>query len=74
MHICVTQPQWVKNSHGKAKDFHKDVYKEPTGCMFIHHQVSNISHTLAGYKIVDHSDVVAAPPVGTAPTTSSFST
>ena len=36
-------------------------------------QVSNISCTLAGYKIVDHSDVVGALPVGTAPTTSSFS-
>ena len=37
-------------------------------------QVSNISGTLAGYKIVDHSDVVGASPVGAAPTTSSFST
>ena len=37
-------------------------------------QVSNIRHTLAGYKIVDHSDVVGASPVGAAPTTSSFST
>ena len=27
-----------------------------------------------GNKIVDHSDVVGASPVGTAPTTSSFST
>ena len=34
---------------------------------------SNISHTLVGNKIVDHSDVVGAAPVGTAPTTSSFS-
>ena len=37
-------------------------------------QVSNISRTLAGYKIVDHSDEVGASPVGAAPTTSSFST
>ena len=37
-------------------------------------QVSNIRRTLAGNKIVDHSDVVGASPVGTAPTTSSFST
>ena len=37
-------------------------------------QVSNISRTLAGFKIVDHSDVVGASPVGVAPTTSSFST
>ena len=31
-------------------------------------------HTLVGNWIVDHSDVVGAPPVGAAPTTSSFST
>ena len=37
-------------------------------------QVSNIKHTLVGNKIVDHSDVVGASPVGAAPTTSSFST
>ena len=36
-------------------------------------QTSNISHTL-GNKIVDHSDVVGASPVGAAPTTFSFST
>ena len=39
----------------------------------LYHQVSNISCTLIGNKIVDHSDVVGASPVGTAPTTS-FST
>ena len=37
-------------------------------------QTSNISRTLLGNKIVDHSDVVGASPVGAAPTTSSFST
>ena len=37
-------------------------------------QVSNISHTLVGNKIVDHSDVVGASPVVAAPATSSFST
>ena len=35
-------------------------------------QVSNISCTLVGNKIVDHSEVVGASPVGAAPTTSSF--
>ena len=39
-----------------------------------YHQVSNISRTLVGNKIVDQSDVVGASPVGAAPTTSSFST
>ena len=37
-------------------------------------KTSNISHSLVGNKIVDHSDVVGASPVGAAPTTSSFST
>ena len=33
-------------------------------------QVANISRTLVGNEIVDHSDVVGASPVGGAPTTS----
>ena len=37
-------------------------------------QVSSIRRTIVGNKIVDHSDVVGASPVGAAPTTSSFST
>ena len=42
-------------------------------CVFHkHRKTSNISHTLVGNKIVDHSDVVGASPVGAAPTTSSF--
>ena len=40
----------------------------------MYRKVSNIRHTLAGNEIVDHSDVVEAPPVGAAPTTSSFPT
>ena len=39
-----------------------------------YHQTSKISRTLVGNKLVDHSDVVGAAPVGTTPTTSSFST
>ena len=38
-----------------------------------YHKVSNIRLTLVGNKVVDHSDVVGALPVGAAPTTSSFS-
>ena len=37
-------------------------------------QVSNMRRTLEDNKIVNHSDVVGASPVGAAPTTSSFST
>ena len=40
----------------------------------VYRQVSNIRRTLEGNKIVDHSDVVGASPIGAAPTTSSFST
>ena len=36
-------------------------------------KTSNIRRTSVGNKIVDHSDVVWASPVGAAPTTSSFS-
>ena len=37
-------------------------------------QTSNISHTLVGNKIVDHSDAVGAWPIGAAPTASSLLT
>ena len=37
-------------------------------------QVSNISRTLVGNRIVDRSDVVGASPVGAAPITSEWST
>ena len=39
-----------------------------------YHKTSNISRTLVCNKIVDHSDVVGALPVGAAPTTSSYFT
>ena len=44
------------------------------GQILKYRQVSNIRRPLVGNKIVDHSDVVGASPVGAAPTTSSFST
>ena len=50
----------------------------PTRCcnlqQWIYRQVSNIRRTLIGNKIVDNSDVVGAPPVGAAATTSSLLT
>ena len=39
-----------------------------------HCKIFNISNTLVGNEIVDHSDVVGASPAGAAPTTSSFLT
>ena len=41
---------------------------------YYYRQVSNIRGTLVDNKIVDHSDVVGASPVGAAPTTSEWST
>ena len=39
-----------------------------------YHQTCNIRHIFIGNRLANHSDVVAASPVGAAPTTSSFST
>ena len=53
------------------------LYPDWNGCEATvdnYRQVSNTRRTLVGNKIVDHSDVVGASPVGAAPTTSSFST
>ena len=58
------------------------IYTKGAGCRFLktktaivdYRKTSNIIRTLVGNKIVDHSDVVGASPVGAAPTTSSFST
>ena len=41
---------------------------------YAYRKISNIRRTWVGNKIVDHSDVVEASPIGAAPTTSSFST
>ena len=49
-------------------------FESPTQLNWQCSQVSNISGTLVSNKIVDHSDVVGASPVGAAPTTSSFAT
>ena len=41
---------------------------------YMYRKISNVSRTLVGNKIVDHSDVVGSSPAGAAPTTSPFST
>ena len=38
---------------------------------YTYYQTSNISHTIEGNRIVDHSDVVGALPIRAAPITSS---
>ena len=52
----------IRNTNAYQK-FYKTIYRK----------ISRYKRTL-GNKIVDHSDVVGASPVGAAPTTSSFST
>ena len=42
--------------------------------LYIYRKASNYRRTLVRNKIVAHSDVVEASPVGAAPTTSSLST
>ena len=49
-----------------------DIFRPHQNCTY--RKTSNIRRTLVANKIVDHSDVVGASPVGAAPTTSSFST
>ena len=66
-YICVTKP-WIKH-HTEAAG-----YKQESTVQIKYSKTSNIRRTLVGNKIVDHSDVVGASPVGAAPTTSSFST
>ena len=51
-----------------------EFWKEAGLCNLIYRKTSNIRRTLVGNKIVNHSDVVGASPVGAAPTTSSFLT
>ena len=52
----------------KGADASKDI------SYYHYRKTSNTRCTLVGDKIVDHSDIVGASPVGAAPTTSSFST
>ena len=51
-----------------------NIFQKRLWTLFCYRQVSNISGTLIGNKIVDNSHVVGASPVGAAPTTSWLST
>ena len=61
------QFSWIKPLEFQIK-IHKNMLLRD------YRKVSNIRRTLVGNKVVDHSDVVGASPVGAAPNTSSFST
>ena len=64
----------VENTYSKSSK--PDLQQNPHSTILWdnHRQVSNISPTSVSNKIVDHSDIVGASPVGAAPTTSSFLT
>ena len=68
--ICWKLSSLIKNQLGvhqggmQARHYFENTYRK----------ISNIRRTSVGNKIVDHSDVIGASPVGAAPTTSSFST
>ena len=55
--------------HNKSEGWN---YLSIPSIKMIYRKVFNISRTLVGNKIVDHSDVVGASPVGATPTTSLF--
>ena len=57
-----------------AEDLVTQGTRASAAMVLTYRKTSNIKCTLVGNKIVDHSDVVGASPVGAAPTTSSFST
>ena len=83
--ICISRP-----SKSQIQIFVKfSIYNIHFGCDFVLHvsaklrkdwatektyTVFNIKRTLVSNKIIDHSDVVGASPVGAAPTISSFPT
>ena len=66
---CRNSCLWLRNSSSFAS-----CLQHPQHGWACYRQISNLSHTSVGNKIVDHSDVVGASPVGAAPTISSFST
>ena len=59
----------------ECQPFSSDLNESTMVSLFLcYYQTANISCTLVGNGIVDHSEVVGASPVGAAPTTSSLST
>ena len=81
LNLCkVTTEYWclsrqvVFHNRENKHDFVKTVPGKSSNLCVFYRKTSIISHTLVCNKIVDHSDVVGALPVGAAPTTSSYLT
>ena len=80
--VVLTQPG--QSGHHFADNIFRCIFVNEKFCILLtffsrgsslqYRKTSNVRRTLVGNKIVDHSDVVGASPVGTASTTSSFST
>ena len=83
---CVLVPWWRSHEHGGHHDRQTvgGSLTTPSQSLGLHTQLQhelnndycqtpNISCSLVGNKLFDHSDVVGASPVDAAPTTSSFS-
>ena len=64
---------WIYTDHSAQRRYSSNALIE-LGLFLYYHQIANISHILEGIKLVDHSDVDGASPVGAAPTTSSLLT
>ena len=73
---CFNNVRLAKNNSEAFRQFSVELqYLQcVSNVLSIYRQISNIGRTLECNKLVDHSDVVGASPVGAAPTTSSFST
>ena len=66
---CYKYIKGLSNYLFKVVSLGAHTHKAP---FLVYRQTSNISRTLEGNIFVDHSDVFGAPPVGAAPTASSF--
>ena len=62
LHECYVDKLWLSFS------------VQPGICRDTYRQTFDISRTLVGNNVVDHSDVVGESPAGAVPTTFSFST
>ena len=70
-HVWLTLYQMCCKTTLMSVEIDIEMFKIVIDCKYC--QTSNVRCTIVDSKLVDHSDVVGATPVGAAPTTSSFS-
>ena len=71
--LCILEGNCNETDHNRTSIGNIEEIRRYS-CRCAYPKTSDISHTLVGSRIIDHSDVVEASPVGAAPTASSFST